>query len=670
MKRSILLIILTLFVAVNASAQRKVLVEEFTSSTCPPCASTDPIMEAWEAEAAEQVVVLKYHQNYPASGDIMYNAYKEGRARHDYYGVAGIPHVEFNGMANTFPQSVVLLNTTMNQVIDQSSVYYNVSVSQQVTADSIIALVTVKAGADVDPEARLVVVIAEANVIHQGSNGRTYHTMAVRGAMPAFDAEGAPAGPALTIAANGEQTFRFSTPLKTVWNKDLLQLAAFVQNPTSREVMGVETSVPNLSLVRKGGNAGIVGSTTIRPRWVATNNGTTSQTVKFTAFLSKATPYTGTVTMADGSAIPSTGLVLAPGADAEIMISFATSGANTEKQNYLIGMTTVEGVGVKAPIGLVWPGESKNVFVDAGVTRYSETLSGFAKYTSALTNAGMTTPSISYEDLLNGFGDLTHFKNIFWSSGYVVGLYTGAGEMSESDTHKVRQFIANGGNLAFSSTLMAGTYGSNGLGEYVEEVFGVTAEPAVQSSWEQLFGTPGDVLGNGIEADVEKQVLTQALEVSDLNSTSTAFLKNENEEIMGVRTEHAGGGKVVYLSFEPGNITSTTIRRTLVKNIVDWFNGVADVAPSTIADAGYVANYPNPFNSNTTISFELDARSNVSLVVQDMMGREVASLINNQMIDAGAKAVKFDGSDLANGNYLYVLTVDGKRTDGKMTIAK
>ena len=63
-------------------------------------------------------------------------------------------------------------------------------------------------------------------------------------------------------------------------------------------------------------------------------------------------------------------------------------------------------------------------------------------------------------------------------------------------------------------------------------------------------------------------------------------------------------------------------------------------------------NYPNPFNPSTTIKYELPRSSEVRLSVYDMLGREVAILVNERM-NAGVHEVKFDGSGLASGVYLY-----------------
>mgnify|MGYP001603756245 CR=1 FL=1 len=76
-------------------------------------------------------------------------------------------------------------------------------------------------------------------------------------------------------------------------------------------------------------------------------------------------------------------------------------------------------------------------------------------------------------------------------------------------------------------------------------------------------------------------------------------------------------------------------------------------------------NYPNPFNPQTAISFSLLAVGNVTLKVYDILGREVATLINNEIMEAGRHEIQFDGSTLTSGVYFYRLNVDGKFSETK-----
>jgi hypothetical protein len=66
-------------------------------------------------------------------------------------------------------------------------------------------------------------------------------------------------------------------------------------------------------------------------------------------------------------------------------------------------------------------------------------------------------------------------------------------------------------------------------------------------------------------------------------------------------------------------------------------------------------NYPNPFNPSTIFRYELRQTADVRLVVYDILGREVLTLVN-EMEPAGVHEVQFDGSTLASGTYLCRMT--------------
>ncbi|MEX0721893.1 MAG: alpha-amylase family glycosyl hydrolase [Balneolaceae bacterium] len=80
-------------------------------------------------------------------------------------------------------------------------------------------------------------------------------------------------------------------------------------------------------------------------------------------------------------------------------------------------------------------------------------------------------------------------------------------------------------------------------------------------------------------------------------------------------------------------------------------------------------NYPNPFNPSTVISYQLAVNSKVTLKVYDMLGREVATLVNGQL-KAGNHSVKFDAQNLASGIYIYRLQAGSKVFTEKMTLIK
>ncbi len=80
-------------------------------------------------------------------------------------------------------------------------------------------------------------------------------------------------------------------------------------------------------------------------------------------------------------------------------------------------------------------------------------------------------------------------------------------------------------------------------------------------------------------------------------------------------------------------------------------------------------NYPNPFNPATVIKYQLPKASNVKIRVFDLLGQEVAKLIDGN-IEAGYHQVEFNGSDLASGLYLYKIEADGFTDVKKMMLVK
>ena len=80
-------------------------------------------------------------------------------------------------------------------------------------------------------------------------------------------------------------------------------------------------------------------------------------------------------------------------------------------------------------------------------------------------------------------------------------------------------------------------------------------------------------------------------------------------------------------------------------------------------------NYPNPFNPSTEINFTITRAGLTTLVVYDMLGREVATLVSENLT-AGAYTATFDASRLASGTYMYTLTSGGNRISKKMMLVK
>ena len=79
----------------------------------------------------------------------------------------------------------------------------------------------------------------------------------------------------------------------------------------------------------------------------------------------------------------------------------------------------------------------------------------------------------------------------------------------------------------------------------------------------------------------------------------------------------------------------------------------------------FVDAYPNPFRNQATLRYALPTSGRVILKVYDMLGREIATLVD-RFLPAGTHEARFSAPDLASGLYLYHLDVDGRTTTQKM----
>ena len=99
------------------------------------------------------------------------------------------------------------------------------------------------------------------------------------------------------------------------------------------------------------------------------------------------------------------------------------------------------------------------------------------------------------------------------------------------------------------------------------------------------------------------------------------------------------------------------------------FDGNGVVAPIASEADVELGNYPNPFNPTTAINFVIKDGGLVTLKVYNLMGQEVATLVNNTL-NTGSHQVMFNGTDLPSGLYLYRLDTNGQSFQQKMLLIK
>lgn len=151
-------------------------------------------------------------------------------------------------------------------------------------------------------------------------------------------------------------------------------------------------------------------------------------------------------------------------------------------------------------------------------------------------------------------------------------------------------------------------------------------------------------------------------------------------------------GAVVYCGFPFETITTKANRDTLMQRVYQYFDLLSDVkeefTSGTPHEFKLEQNYPNPFNPSTTIRFSLPSLSttqakgslpagqagvgvgsHVTLEVYDVLGREVATLVN-EVKQPGTYIVQWQASDKASGVYYYKLTAGEYSSVKKMLLLR
>ena len=147
----------------------------------------------------------------------------------------------------------------------------------------------------------------------------------------------------------------------------------------------------------------------------------------------------------------------------------------------------------------------------------------------------------------------------------------------------------------------------------------------------------------------------------------------------------SGDTAVGYIPAQPDSteifyyiLASSNSGRTVTKPIVapeGYYkfmveNSVTDIADNYHPQEFYLSqNYPNPFNPTTKIEFKILDRRFVVLKVYDMLGNEVASLVNEEK-SAGTYEIIFEASDLPSGVYFYTLKAGSFKESNKMILLK
>jgi hypothetical protein len=96
---------------------------------------------------------------------------------------------------------------------------------------------------------------------------------------------------------------------------------------------------------------------------------------------------------------------------------------------------------------------------------------------------------------------------------------------------------------------------------------------------------------------------------------------------------------------------------------------IEKITSEKVSDYSLSQNYPNPFNPTTVINYQIPRASKVTLKVYDLLGKEVATLVD-EVKSEGKYSVEFNASSLPSGIYLYEIRANEFVKSGKMMLLK
>ena len=154
------------------------------------------------------------------------------------------------------------------------------------------------------------------------------------------------------------------------------------------------------------------------------------------------------------------------------------------------------------------------------------------------------------------------------------------------------------------------------------------------------------------------------------NDLSASILVNDQYALASTITNPPDIIKSGHIAFgyDRGNVMDAYIDYANI-DFNQFITDIKEDEPEIISDYYLSQNYPNPFNPTTNIRYSLNKSGYTTLKIYDILGREVSTLINQDM-DSGTHEIQFDGSALSTGVYLYKLSSGSVNIVKKMLLVK
>jgi thiol-disulfide isomerase/thioredoxin len=267
--------------------------------------------------------------------------------------------------------------------------------------------------------------------------------------------------------------------------------------------------------------------------------------------------------------------------------------------------------------------------------------------------------------------DLSNFYLITWSAGVAIPAFL------PEEVANLEGYLDNGGRLFLNGQdIGEDIFEPTGQSHHAQSFYNnylYANYVASNSSAHFIIGFDGDPITDGMSFVLNDVYEKNPDVVSRFNAqyADSIFKYSIFDEAGGLRVETINY-RAVYLAFSFEQIPAEEDRDTIMNRTMNWLlDGISSAGSNNLVVNSFnlEQNYPNPFNPSTTITYSLANEEHVSLKVFDIMGREVAELVNEDQT-AGTYSLDFDASSLASGMYFYKISAGNFVSTKKMVLLK
>lgn len=594
--------------------------------------------------------------NWPAPGnDPWYqNNPDHNTQRRQFYGINSIPQVYVDGTnVNAWSSGTQQTSVLNRRNVDSP---LQMTLDAEFDGDMIQVSLEVLSDETLDGSYRLHAALCETYVewTSPAPNGMTeFH-------YPMLWMDPSGTGQTFTASSGIVQDFDYSFVYDESWSLPNLTVLAFVQNTSTREIIqSVNTQVPAVTPLLLFDSFEIDDEGQWRPNGRADAGESVSMIVTLRnheSFL-PATNITGTLTCDDPlieiTSDESSWDDLQPGETADnSLVPFVVQVPEPYEPQYVTFTVHTQADG----------GYERDVTFEAlmgvpsvlMVNDYGEGNNYWETWAGIIDELGVVFDVVQNQPVTET--TLAEYETVIWATGTANDPET---MLNYFDYLAIQSFLDDGGHLLLTSQYAGEVVGEE---DWFQDLFGVThlSDAVLPPASYGCYGIEGGAMpdaefllvGAGGAGNSESPS-----SMTPLEGTVPFFTYRDSDEVSGVGFE-GDGFKTIYLGFPLEAISGaqgTTSGADVLSAMLAWFSGTSSspergengVLPTEIA----LTAYPNPFNPELTVRYDLPSAGQVTVQVFDILGRQVAELVNGTL-QAGHHEVTWDAATHASGLYL------------------